>query len=123
MDGSAIIILVDADYLSQTLLLRALSKDMPAARVVPCATVADAKEAARMQAPGAIIAHRARDASGPEVVRALKQAFPKVPIVAVALADLAKEALNAGAERFLPLGQVRKIRAALEQFLAPGQPA
>ena len=94
-------LVIDADDDSRILLERALLRRFPNCALLECASLGAAFELVRNGPPTAILVHRADGMDGASAVRELRKVFPTLPIVMVSVYDHSRDALAAGATRFL----------------------
>lgn len=110
-------LVIDFNADSRYLLVKTLQRRYPQA-VIREADHADlAIQVARTQALGAVIAHRTYDVSGCDLVRAIRNVDPAVPIIMVSGIDREKIALEAGANAFLHYDEWLRIATVVEPHL------
>src|SRR4051812_47459360 len=94
-------LIVDDNADGRALLNKTLLRKFPLAVISECQNAESAVDHVSKNNPDAVIVHRVWDVDGPTLIRELRGANKDVPIVAVSGIDRTKEALAAGATRFL----------------------
>lgn len=94
-------LIVDENADSRFLLVKTLLRKFPEAVLQECHDFNTAVSTAQTDKLTAIVAHRTYDCDGINLVTALRQANPAVPIVMVSGIDRTPQALAAGANAFL----------------------
>ncbi|MEO5960977.1 MAG: response regulator [Opitutaceae bacterium] len=93
--------MIDDNPDSRLLLVRTLQRRFSSAAIIECQDPDVAIRYAGSHRPSAIIAHRAGEMDGLTLIGELRAANATVPIVMVSGIDRTKQALAAGATRFL----------------------
>jgi DNA-binding NarL/FixJ family response regulator len=115
-------LVIDVNSDSRFLLVKTLLRKFPHSVIDECQD-ADAAIAAAGSAPlDAIVTHRSLDIDGITLVRLLRAANPTVPIVMVSGSDRSREAVEAGANRFLSYDEWLRIGTVVLETLAPSPP-
>lgn len=121
MSGTSIapvtFLVVDFNADSRYLLVKTLQRRYPGAAIREVDNAELAIQIARTQELGAVVAHRTFDLSGAELVRAIRNVDPEVPIVMVSGFDREKLALEAGANSFLHYDEWLRIASVVEPLL------
>lgn len=113
-----IFLVVDFQRESRFLLVKTLLRKFPRAVVCECDDAEQAVQMARTQDVACIVAHRTFDMSGADLVRALRDVDPQVPIVMVSGIDREQAALDAGATSFLHYEEWLRIGTVVERHVA-----
>lgn len=119
MSGPPSFVVVDFNHDSRFLLVKTLRRKFASAVIQECDDAEKAIEIARAVNLAAIITHRTYDMLGAELVRRLRDADPRVPIVMVSGIDRESEALAAGANCFLHYDEWLRIGSVVEQHMRP----
>jgi CheY-like chemotaxis protein len=110
-------LIVDDNPDSRFLLVKTLLRKFPQAVVQECQQSDPAVAIARSENPTVIIAHRTEDADGIMLIRLLRRVNTTVPIVMVSGYDRGKEALEAGATRFLNYDEWLRIGTMVAEMI------
>lgn len=116
--GLSFLVVDDFDD-NRYLLVKTIKRRFPSATCIECRTSESALAAAAAQNPVTIIVHRTDDMSGPQLIRRLRAAGTKVPIVMVSGRSDCPEAIEAGATTFLNYDAWLRIGAIVEEILGP----
>lgn len=100
------------------LLAKTLLRKFPSARIREYEEAETALAVLAADPPALIVAHRSLDLDGLALVRAVRQAAPTLPIVAVSSRASWPEALTAGANEFLNYEAWLRIGVLAERLLA-----
>jgi CheY-like chemotaxis protein len=111
-------LVIDFHRESRYLLVKTLQRKFPDAVVHEVEEAARAVELTRTGTLAAVITHRTFDLSGAELVRQLRAADTRVPIVMVSGMDRAVDARAAGATSFLPYEEWLRIGSVVEMHMA-----
>jgi DNA-binding NarL/FixJ family response regulator len=111
-------LVIDFHRESRYLLVKTLQRKFADAIIREAEEAGDAVALARAGTLAAIITHRTFDLSGAELVKRLREADPRVPIVMVSGMDRAKDAIAAGATSFLPYEEWLRIGSLVEAHMA-----
>jgi CheY-like chemotaxis protein len=103
---------------SRFLLSKTLLRKFPTAAIVECQSSETAQRLLAQEPVSLVIAHRTYELSGVELVRALREANPLVPVIAVSGVDRKSEVLAAGANRFHLLDEWLLLGNAVEELLS-----
>lgn len=110
-------VVIDYHAESRYLLVKTLRRKFPQAIVHESEDAEKAIEIARAVNLAAIITHRTFEMEGVELVRRLRDADPKVPIIMVSGIDRSSAALAAGASAFLHYDEWLRIGSVVEAHL------
>ena len=113
-----IFLVVDFQRESRFLLVKTLLRKFPRAVIRECEDAEQAVQMARTQDIACVITHRTFDTPGAELVRQLREADPKVPIVMVSGMDRQRAAMDAGATILLNYDEWLRIGTIVEQHMA-----
>lgn len=111
-------LVIDDNCDSRALLTRTLLRKYPDAVIHERERAEAAVAVARTGELNAIVTHRTFDHDGVELVRVLRAANPTVPIVMVSGMDRAKDAVAAGADKFLSYEEWLRIGNVVGDLLA-----
>jgi DNA-binding NarL/FixJ family response regulator len=117
MSKAPTFVVIDYHAESRFLLVKTLRRKFPEAVVHETDEADKAIELARAVDLGALIAHRTFEMEGEELVRRLREADPKVPIIMVSGIDRSAVAKAAGATTFLHYDNWLMIGSVVEQHL------
>lgn len=112
-------VVIDFHAESRFLLVKTLRRKFPAAVIHESDDAEKAIEIARAVNLAAIVTHRTFEMEGIELVRRLRDADPRVPIVMVSGIDREAAALAAGASGFLHYDQWLRIGSVVEAHMRP----
>jgi CheY-like chemotaxis protein len=112
-------LIVDDNSDSRFLLVKTLLRKFPQAVVQECQDGDAALAITKSEQLDAIVAHRAAEVDGLTLIRMLRQANPKIPIVMVSGLDRSKEAITAGATCFLSYDAWLRIGTVVGELLSP----
>ncbi|PTX92684.1 response regulator [Opitutus sp. ER46] len=119
VSGTApIFLVVDFQRESRFLLVKTLLRKFPQAVIRECEDAEQAIQMARTQDVACIVTHRTFETAGADLVRALREVDPDVPIVMVSGIDREKAALDAGATSFLNYDEWLRIGSIVEVHMA-----
>lgn len=110
-------VVIDFHAESRYLLVKTLRRKFPEAVVHETDDAEKAIEIARAVNLAAIITHRTFEMEGGELVRRLRDADPKVPIIMVSGMDRSEVAMAAGATAFLHYDEWLRIGTLVESHL------
>jgi len=113
-------LIVDDNADSRFLLAKTLLRKFPQAILQECQDGEAALAIVQAGQVDALVVHRAAGIDGITLVRELRQANAAVPIVMVSGIDRTKEALAAGASRFLHYDEWLRIGTSVDELLLPG---
>ena len=99
-------------------LTKSLLRKYPEAKIDEYQEAGLAVPAIRATRPSAVIVHRALDADGVSIIRTLREALPKLPIVMVSGRKDCPEAVAAGANAFLNYDAWLRIGVVVEEVLS-----
>jgi DNA-binding NarL/FixJ family response regulator len=119
MSQAPTFVVVDYHAESRYLLVKTLRRKFPEAIVHESDDAEKAIELTRAVNLGAIIAHRTFEMEGGELVRRIREADPKVPIIMVSGIDRSATAKTAGASAFLHYDKWLLIGNVVEEHLRP----
>ena len=111
-------LIIDDNVDNRFLLTRTISRKFPAAEIRECGEIDAAISIAGEENIDAVISHRVDLADGIDLVGQLRRINPAVPIIMVSSYDRTREALAAGASRFLPYDEWLRIGVVTEEVLA-----
>ncbi len=111
------LVVIDFHPESRYLLVKTLRRKFPNAVIHESDDAEKAIEIARAVNLAAIITHRTFEMEGSELVRRLRDADPKVPIVMVSGRDRSAAAHDAGATAFLSYDEWLRIGSVVERHL------
>jgi CheY-like chemotaxis protein len=94
------LLIIDDEPDNLLLLSKTLLRKFPNAVLVECRSAEAAANILKTERVKLVIAHRAHEARGAELIRLLRSANAEVPIIAVSQGDQKDTALAAGATRF-----------------------
>jgi CheY-like chemotaxis protein len=94
------LLIIDDEPDNLLLLSKTLLRKFPNAVLVECRSAEAAVNILQTERVRLVIAHRAHEASGAELIRTLRNANAEVPIIAVSQSGQKDQALAAGATRF-----------------------
>src|SRR3954470_442128 len=94
-------LVIDDNVDNRFLLTRTISRKFPTAEIQECGEIGAAIAVAATRAIDVVITHRVDLTDGIELVRQLRQVNADVPVIMVSSYDRTREALAAGATRFL----------------------
>lgn len=112
-----IFLVVDFQRESRFLLVKTLARKFPGAVIRECEDAEQSVQMARTQDVACVIAHRTFDTTGADLVRAIRDVDPDVPIVMVSGIDRAQAALDAGATSFLNYDEWLRIGTIAETHM------
>ena len=110
-------VVIDFHAESRYLLVKTLRRKFPQSIVHEFDDAEKAIEIARAVNLAAIITHRTIEMEGAELVRRLRDADPKVPIIMVSAIDRSAAATEAGANAFLHYDEWLRIGTVVESHL------
>jgi DNA-binding NtrC family response regulator len=113
-----IFLVVDFQRESRFLLVKTLQRKFPAAVIRECDDAVQAVQMARTQDLACIITHRTFETPGADLVRALREVDPDVPIVMVSGMDRQRAAMDAGATSFLNYDEWLRVGTIVETHIA-----
>ncbi len=116
-------VIIDFHAESRYLLVKTLRRKFPEAVIHESDDAEKAIEIARAVNLAAIITHRTFEMEGAELVRRLRDADPRVPIIMVSGMDRSDVARAAGATDFLHYDEWLRIGTVVEQHLGKSHPA
>ncbi len=119
MTGHRQFLVIDDNPDSRFLLVKTLLRKFPQSLLQECQDSDVALVAARNPRLDVIVAHRASDVDGPELVRLLRHTNPDVPIVMVSGLDRSAVAAEAGATVFLNYDEWLRIGTVVSDLLSP----
>lgn len=111
-------LVIDDHVDNRYLLTRTIGRKFPQAEIKECGEIEGALSIARTDNLRAIVCHRVDLTPGIELIRQLLRINPAVPIIMVSSYDRTREALVAGASRFLLYDQWLRIGTVIEEVLA-----
>jgi CheY-like chemotaxis protein len=111
-------LIIEDNLDNRYLLTRTLARKFPNAEIRECGDIATARAVATGESVDVVILHRADLSDGIELIRDVRQLNPAVPITMVSRVDRTREALAAGATRFLPYDEWLRIGLVTEEVLA-----
>jgi len=114
-------VVIDYNAESRYLLVKTLRRKFPRAVIHETGDAEKAIEIARAVDLAAIVTHRTYEMEGAELVRRLRDADPRVPIVMVSGLDRTGEAQAAGATAFLNYDEWLRIGSVVEEHLRPAR--
>lgn len=117
MSQAPAFVVIDYHAESRYLLVKTLRRKFPGAVVHESEDAEKAIEIARAVNLAAIITHRTFEMEGAELVRRLRDADPKVPIIMVSGIDRSAAAQVAGASAFLHYDEWLRIGSVVEEHL------
>lgn len=117
-------LVIDVNSDSRFLLVKTLLRKFPHSVIQECQEADSAVAFAGTAPLDAIVTHRSLDVDGIALVRLLRAANATVPIVMVSGSDRSREALDAGANRFLSYDEWLRIGTVVLETLgsSAGQP-
>jgi DNA-binding response OmpR family regulator len=110
-------LIIDDNTDSRSLLVRTLSRRYPQAIIHECRSADPALALARKEKLSAIVTHRTFEFDGVALVGLLRAANPTVPILMVSGMDRAKDAIRAGANRFLSYEEWLRVGHVMNDLL------
>jgi CheY-like chemotaxis protein len=119
MSQAPAFVVIDYHAESRYLLVKTLRRKFPGAIIHESEDAEKAIEIARAVNLAAIVTHRTFEMEGVELVRRLRDADPKVPIIMVSGIDRATVAKAAGATSFLHYDEWLRIGSVVESHLRP----
>jgi DNA-binding NarL/FixJ family response regulator len=119
MSQAPAFVVIDFHAESRYLLVKTLRRKFPRAIIHESEDAEKAIEIARAVNLAAIVTHRTFDMEGVELVRRLRDADPKVPIIMVSGIDRAAAAKTAGANSFLHYDEWLRVGSVVEAHLRP----
>lgn len=117
MDQSYRFLIIDDNTDSRSLLVRTLTRKFPSATVQECQHADSAIALARTGEFSAIVTHRTFEFDGIALVALLRAANPTVPILVVSGRDRERDALGAGATRFMSYDEWLRIGNVMADLL------
>jgi ActR/RegA family two-component response regulator len=111
-------LIIDDNADSRALLVRTLVRRYPQAVIHECYQADTALALARREKLSAIVTHRTYDFDGVALVALLRAANATVPILMVSGRDRAKDAVRAGANRFLSYEEWLRVGDVMAGLLA-----
>lgn len=118
MSATPQFLVIDFHAESRYLLVKTLLRKYPGATIHESEDAEKAIEMTRALDLIAIITHRTFDVEGIELVRRLRDADPRVPIIMVSGIDREEQALAAGANAFLHYDEWLRIGSVVDAMLA-----
>lgn len=112
-------LVIDVNSDSRFLLVKTLLRKFPRSVIEECQDADSAVAFAGTTPLDAIVTHRSLEVDGITLVRLLRAASPTVPIVMVSGSDRSREALEAGANRFLSYEEWLRIGTVVLETLSP----
>jgi response regulator RpfG family c-di-GMP phosphodiesterase len=117
-------LIIDDNPDNRFLLTKTLLRKYPAAALVECQSVDTAMRVLKSEAIDLIVAHRATEVGGADLVREVRRVNATTPIIAVSGVNRCRETLAAGANRFQLLDEWLMVGHVAAQLLpAPLTPA
>jgi DNA-binding NarL/FixJ family response regulator len=116
-------LVIDDHADGRSLLVRTLLRKFPQSVVVECQDPGTGTTLAAKEQFDAIIAHRAGELTGLELLGQLRRISPEVPIVMVSGIDRSKECLAAGATAFLNYDAWLNIGTLVAELLTKRAPS
>jgi DNA-binding NtrC family response regulator len=110
-------LIIDNNPDNRFLLTKTLLRKFPAAALVECQSLDTATRILRTDTIHLIVAHRATEVGGADLVREVRRVDPTTPIIAVSGADRCREVLAAGANRFQLLDEWLMVGHVASQLL------
>jgi CheY-like chemotaxis protein len=98
---------------------KTLLRKYPGARLFECITSAAALDALKIEAPRAVIVHRAADTDGVTLIRLLRKVSGSTPIIMLSRREQCGAGIAAGANAFLNHDAWLRIGTIVEEVLAP----
>ncbi len=114
-------LIVDDNPDGSGLLVRTLRRKYPAAEILECVQAGDAVARAASENWDVIIAHRSAEMDAEELVRALREVSPLVPILVVSGIDRTAKVKAAGGSAFLNYDAWLMLGDAVEKLIADEQ--
>lgn len=111
-------LVIDFHRESRYLLVKTLQRKFPDAVIHEAEDASHAVELTRTGHLSAVVTHRTFDLVGVELVKQLRAADARVPIVMVSGIDRASDAVAAGATSFLPYEEWLRIGSVVEVHMA-----
>jgi len=111
-------LIIDDHVDNRSLLTRTMTREFPAAEIRECGEIGAAISIAGTEQIDAVVSHRVDLTDGIELIHQLRRVNPAVPVIMVSSFDRTREALAAGATRFLPYDEWRRIGTVVEEVLA-----
>jgi CheY-like chemotaxis protein len=116
-------LVVDDNDEHRFLLTKTLLRKFPNASVQECQDDETALVLAQAENLSAIVTHRTVGMGGIELIRGFRRVNPRVPVVMVSGIDRTKEALEAGATRFLLYDEWLRVGTLVAELLANERPS
>lgn len=118
MEAAPIFLVIDDHAESRYLLVKTLLRKFPGAVFHELDDANKALELARSNRVTAIVTHRTAEVMGIELVRLLREANNRVPIIMVSGIDREREALEAGANCFLHYDEWLRIGSVVDAYIS-----
>jgi CheY-like chemotaxis protein len=109
-------LVIDDNVDNRFLLTRTLRRKYPGAEVEECGDLSTAIEITNQHGIDAVVSHRAGEVDGLELVRQLRKHHPILPIIMVSGFDRTREALAAGATRFLNYDEWLRLGTVMDEI-------
>jgi CheY-like chemotaxis protein len=110
-------LIIEDNLDNRFLLTRTLARKFPAAEIQECSDLIAARLIASTERIDAVVLHRVDLSDGIELIRSVRQVNQEVPIIMVSGYDRTREALAAGATRFLLYDEWLRIGTVVEEVL------
>jgi DNA-binding NtrC family response regulator len=110
-------LVIDDNADGRALLNKTLLRKFPAALIVECQNADSAVDHVSKNRLDAVIVHRVWDVDGATLIRRLRAADENVPIIAVSGIDRTKEALAAGATRFMSYDEWLRLGTIVQEII------
>ena len=123
MPANHTFLVIDFHRESRYLLVKTLQRKFPIAVIHEAEDAAHAVELTRTGQLSAVITHRTFDVTGAELVKQLRAADARIPIVMVSGMDRQADALGAGATSFLAYDEWLRIGSVVEAHIAAREAA
>jgi response regulator RpfG family c-di-GMP phosphodiesterase len=117
-------LIIDDNPDNRFLLTKTLLRKYPAAALVECQSIDTAMRVLKNEAIDLIVAHRATEVGGADLVREVRRVNTTTPLIAVSGVNRCRETLAAGANRFQLLDEWLMVGHVAAQLLpSPLTPA
>jgi response regulator RpfG family c-di-GMP phosphodiesterase len=110
-------LIIDDNPDNRFLLTKTLLRKYPAAALVECQSIGTAVRVLKNETIDLIVAHRATEVGGAELVREVRRVNTTTPIIAVSGVNRCRETLAAGANRFQLLDEWLMVGHVAAQLL------